>query len=195
MLPIISGEVNHVLFVNNGVGWASVALNAEGLAGTNFWHTSDYGKSWEQIPNVTTGMENNVLGIRFFDSLHGERILFSGTANPNTDGVVIQITNDGGYTWEESLRVLTSGMQDPQKIIDAYVESDGGRYGSHWGTCRWTIDKGCQAFGVDGSVWSVIRSKDDGYYILKINLLDKPDSLTYRLPLNFKYVDGLLIPK
>lgn len=195
MPPLISSEVNHVLFVQDGIGWASVALNAEGLAGTNFWHTSDYGKSWEEIPNVTTGMSEDVLGIMFFDSLHGQRKLFDLTGNPNTDGLVIETTNDGGYTWEESLRVHTPGIMEPQKMIEAYSDGDGGRYGSHWGTCRWTIDNGCQAFGEDGSAWNIIRHKDDGYYILRINELDKSEPLIYKLPLNFKYVDGLFISK
>ena len=97
MPSITFSEVTHVLFIQGGIGWASIASTQEGLNGTRFWHTSDYGNTWTEIPNVNTGMAD-VLGIKFFDSLHGQRKLFAQTGNPYTDGLVIETTNDGGYT-------------------------------------------------------------------------------------------------
>lgn len=192
MVPITSGEANHVLFVQDGIGWASIALTPEGLAGTNYWRSSDYGKSWEKIPNVATGRENNVLGIRFFDSLHGQRIIFDGVGIPKTDGLVIQTTNDSGYTWAESLRIHTSGIQESQKIIAAYADSDGGRYGSHWGRCKWNISNGCQALGQDGSEWSVTYDESKEYYIVSIQTIDESELSSYKVPVNFIYEDGEL---
>ncbi len=61
-------KVTHVLFVQGGTGWASLAFTQEGLNGTRFWRTSDYGKTWAEIPNVNTGMAE-VLGIKFFESI------------------------------------------------------------------------------------------------------------------------------
>lgn len=187
-----SSEISHVLFVQNGQGWASIGWTSEGLQGTTFWHTSDYGKVWEEIPNVNTGRAD-VLGIRFFDSLHGQRILFDGTGNPNRDGLVIEVTSDGGYTWEESLRVHTSGIQQPEKLIATYADIDGGRYGSHWGTCKWNISNGCRAFGEDGGEWNVKYSESNRFYIVTSQSLDVDEASIYKLPVDFRYQDGELI--
>lgn len=193
MQPFTFSEVSHVLFVQNGLGWASIALNAEGLAGTNYWHTSDYGKTWEELPNTATGMGEDVLGIRFFDPLHGQRKLFDLTGNPNTDGLVIETTDDGGHTWDESLRVHTPGIMDPAQIIASYAEADGGRYGSHWGSCKWTLASGCEAFGEDGSALNIQTDKNNKYYIFHIQSLDAVESTDYRVPIDFIYQDGNLV--
>jgi len=190
MPSFTTSEVSHVLFVQDGKGWATIGWTSEGLLGTTFWRTSDYGKSWEEIPNVNTGRAD-VLGISFFDSRYGQRVLFEGTGNPNTDGLVLETTLDGGNTWTESLRYI-SGMQDRQKIIAAYAVSDGGRYGRHWGTCKWDISSGCQALGHDGSEWNVTYDESATFYIVSIRSLDKNGLITYKIPVNFIYDDGEL---
>ena len=93
---------------------------------------------------------------------------------------------------KESLRVYTPGIMHPEEIIAAYADADGGRYGSHWGSCEWTVANGCEAFGEEGSVWDIKRNGNSRYYILHSKSLDMVKTSNYQVPVDFRYEDGNL---
>lgn len=98
--PVFVGDLFDVFFLNHDTGW---------VVGTYeiLFKTIDGGENWEKI-------SNNLSDTKFFD-----RVLFTdanhgivvGSQNLFSDGLIM-ITEDGGYTWNETTPAGFSGFND-----------------------------------------------------------------------------------
>lgn len=192
-LPIYRQKSSRTRINTCGYPQEKHCSNIPELKLATFWRSTDYGKTWQELPNVNTG-SMYVLGMKFTDALNGQMKLLDLGGHPSRNGLVVWTTTDGGYTWHESLRVLTQGISPYEKIVEAYAEAEGGRYGSHWGTCKYTSISGCQAFGGDGSEWNITSGEDSQSYIIQSISPDSTEETAHRFPIKFSYQNGSYIP-
>lgn len=89
-----------ISFIDDQQGWLATGGVPETQcngAGTTVWHTSDGGKTWEQVVSVVpgaSGYRQCKEGLSFVDPMHG----FLGAADPNSRPTIYS-TSDGGLTW------------------------------------------------------------------------------------------------
>jgi hypothetical protein len=194
MQPSRRCVVNHLIMLEDGKGWATVADVSEGVMGTSLWTTDDYGESWEKGDYIT-GLNTYILGIRFIDDQSGQIWVLQEKGMPD-DGGYLYNTRDGGRFFTLTFQINVTdenGELIPDSfdnIISAFSETPGGNYGSHW-EAFWK-DHSESAVGMDASAW-VVSADETGQYTIDIQGLD--GSLTrIHLPIAFQYQDGLITP-
>ena len=130
--PINYNDITHVVFIDNGEGWAISTWTPEGNAGTRLWHTTDYGETWQE----STGHPPSGYGIRVFDSKHMQVKFLDWWANPNTDRYMIWDSYDGGTTWAESFSIPVN-RTNVDAVVEAYADTPGGSYGNYYQCDVW----------------------------------------------------------
>jgi hypothetical protein len=139
--PIDYHAITHVVFIDNGEGWAISTWQMEGELDTRFWHTTDYGETWQE----RKGHLPTSLGIRVFDSQHIQVKSLSWWG----DRYMIWDSHDGGTTWSEIIGIPVNAT-NVNAVVEAYADMPGGRYGNYY-RCE-TV---CTAYGQDGSKWQI----------------------------------------
>ena len=146
--PIDYHDVTHVVFIDDGKGWAISTWQMEGELGTRLWHTTDYGETWQE----SEGHPPTSLGIRVFDGQHLQVKALNWWANPNTDRYMIWDSYDGGATWTESFGIPVNDT-NVDAVVEAYADTPGGSYGKYYRCDVWKT--ACTAYGQDGSKWQI----------------------------------------
>lgn len=146
--PIDYHAMTHVVFIDNGEGWAISTWQMEGELGTRLWHTTDYGETWKE----SKGHPPTSIGVRVFDNQHLQVKSLNWWANPNTDRYMIWDSYDGGSTWAESFSIPVNDT-NVDAVVEAYADTSGGSYGNYYRCDVWKT--ACTAYGQDGSKWQI----------------------------------------
>jgi len=151
VMPAINvNDLTHVVFIGNGEGWAVTTWTLEGELGTRWWHTTNYGETWQESkahPPV-----NSITGIRIFDNKHFQIKSLFWWANPYADRYQIWDSYDGGINWVESFNIPVNGT-NLDAVMEAYADTPGGQYGNYYQCNMWK--SACVAYGQDGSKWEI----------------------------------------
>lgn len=189
--PVDYHDITHVVFIDNGEGWAISTWQMEGELETRFWLTTDYGETWQE----SKGHPPTSYGISVFDSQHLQVKSLDWWANPNTDRYMIWDSYDGGATWAESFSIPVNDTS-VQSIVEAYADTPGGKYGNYYQCDLWKT--ACTAYGQDGSKWQIEniyrRRCSDGYnfdllYAEAHHYWQEQES-TQAIPLFFSYQEN-----
>lgn len=197
--------VTRIAFIEKGEGWALVTGIGDAGEGkpNTLWHSSDYGLTWQIVGNIVYKREGDspfcyITGLRFFDSMHGEIRIVCRSPGPS-DHFAILSTADGGGTWQKSYHLSLPpqipGDPGDNRLLAAFTESEGGRYGSHAGHCDFVNNvEICKAFGQDGSEWQSEYPGDTrSKFVIRHRLPTESEWTTYALPACFEYQQGKLI--
>lgn len=160
----------HVVFVENGVGWAFTARDIEELSFYDLYQSSDYGKTWTS-PIKMGGFWYYVWGVEFFDKENGQITFNQSTANPWADRFGVTTTTDGGRTWTETRTSPDDGSFDTfEKLKSLYVQPPSSSYGRHWinvlECCDLDKPSVHRAQGHDGSEWLLFYDQPSTEYII-----------------------------
>ena len=151
--PIDYHAITHVVFIDNGEGWAISTWQMEGELETRLWHTTNYGETWQE----SKGHPPTSIGIRVFDSQHLQVKSLNWWANPNTDRYMIWDSYDSGATWTESFSIPVNDT-NVDAVVEAYADIPGGSYGNYY-QCA-VYKTACTAYGQDGSKWQIQNVHD-----------------------------------
>lgn len=190
-------EVEHILFLDQGAGWALVEGSGEvgSVMPTILWHTSNFGETWEiagPISAGSPGAQGWYATLKFYNSTHGEVGFVCDASNlcGGSDYYSILSTVDGGVTWQESYHLslpLVDGDPSFEKRLSAFILPKGGRYGSYIGGCGYLNIQDCPAYGQDGSEWRAEYSQDQMNLFVRRRLPFESEWTTYMIPSCIEY--------
>jgi photosystem II stability/assembly factor-like uncharacterized protein len=147
MPRIDHNDITHVVFIDNGEGWAIATWVLEDLANPKLWYTTDYGETWQEIKGRLPA--DSIDGIRIFDNQHIQVKSVNWRADPTQ--YLILNSNDGGMNWNESFNIRVN-EENLDEVLKAYAETPGGAYGS-FNQCGYGVV--CVSYGQDGSKWQI----------------------------------------
>lgn len=195
-------EVEHIVFLGQGDGWALVAGAGERGASmpVMLWHTDDYGETWRIAGKIRTGSGISIVHttLQFYNSTNGElRLTCIGSSLcKGGDYYSILSTQDSGATWQESYHLFLPYVEgDPghEKRLVAFTLPKGGRYGSHTGSCYSNNIQECPSYGQDGSEWQAEYSQDRMNLFVRRRLSFESEWTTFILPACVEYRQGVML--
>ena len=185
--PIDYHDLTHVVFIDNGAGWAISTWQMEGELETRLWQTTDYGEAWQE----SKGHPPTSLSIRVFDSQYIQVKSLSWWE----DRYMIWDSHDGGTTWSERFSIPLNET-NLHAVVEAYADAPGGSYGYFYQCDVWKSV--CTAYGQDGSKWQIEniyrRRCSDGYssdlLYAEVRRYWQEQESTQAIPLFFSYEEN-----
>ncbi len=195
-------EVEHIVFLDHGQGWALVS--GIGEFGDSWpvmlWRTDDFGETWRIAGKIRTGTGASIVHrtLQFYSSTNGEIRLTCGGSGMCEGGDYYSIisTQDGGETWQESYHLALPFVEgDPghEKLLTVFTLPKGGLYGSHTGNCYSSDIQECPSYGQDGSEWQAEYSSDMMTLVVRRRLPFENEWTTYMLPACVEYRQGKMM--
>jgi hypothetical protein len=171
MSPVYGSEVIQMFFHDAYLGWALVGWTTEGPGDLTLYRSQDGGKSWRKISDIPKRHYSGwPVSMTFSDGRNGViKILYDGSHDPRTDGLVTLRTKNGGRRWHE-----TSHLS-----LEQYERENKGRQESEDRIVR----------GRDSSQWQLLAA-DDEVRILRRLHADETWSLLCVMPSHFGYSKG-----
>jgi hypothetical protein len=187
--------ISHVLFIDNGEGWAIMEETGEEGRYMFLWHTHDYGKTWYEIYKWLKGEIASIQGMEFIDSQHGKLIYAWEMASVN-DSLGVYVTSDGGSSWKQQYKQNIDIYADLQTFKAFFPIDKGGFYGNHWQEYvddpQSSLSDTHLATGFDGSMWEMDSIYLDDLLLINKWLINETEGVTFELPMDFRYSDGLV---
>ena len=167
MSPVYGSEVIEMFFHDAHVGWALVGWTTEGPGDLTLYGSKDGGKTWRKISDIPKRHFSGwPISMTFSDGRNGMiKVLYDGSGDPRTDGLVTLSTKNGGRSWHEtshlSLDEYERGNKGREKSAERMAT---GQDSSQW---RLGIDKEVRILRrLDGEeIWSLlcVMPSDFGY--------------------------------
>ena len=171
MSPVHGSGVIEMFFHDAHVGWALVGWTTEGPGDLTLYGSKDGGKSWQKVSDIPKRHFSGwPVGMTFSDGRNGTiNVLYDGTGDPQTDGLVTLSTKNGGRRWDE-----TSHLS-----LEQYERGNKGREESEERIVT----------GRDRSQWQ-LRAADDEVRILRRVHPNESWRLLGVMPSHFRYSKG-----
>jgi len=135
MSPVYGSEVIEMFFHDAHVGWALVGWTTEGPGDLTLYGSKDGGKTWRKISDIPKRHFSGwPISMTFSDGRSGMiNVLYDGSGDPRTDGLVTLSTKNGGRSWHEtshlSLDEYERGNKGREKSAERMVT---GQDSSQW---------------------------------------------------------------
>ena len=162
-------DVTEMVFVEDGLGWALVVWTVEGPGPARLYHTTDYGRNWQELSSIPyPGGHSFTFDLQLFSNRQGQV-----RVNRFMEEVYCLFnTTDGGLTWNETGDCCDDDECDfERRSQDTALAQDGSRW----------------QFEVDSS--DVERDLRE---IAVSRQLSHEDTWTVvsRIPVHFEYAEG-----
>jgi hypothetical protein len=202
MPTTIVSEVEHIIFLSQGMGWALVQGAGELGSGmpTMLWHTTNFGETWEIAGRIQGGSSysGRYTTLKFYNSTHGEISFICDSLGLCQGGNHYSIisTQDGGVSWQESYHLALPLVEDDpfnEKRLSAFILPKRAAYGSRVGNCWYTSIQECPSYGQDGSEWQAEYSIDRLQLLIRRRLPLENEWTTYTLPVCIEYKQGKIM--
>lgn len=135
MSPVYGSEVIEMFFHDAHVGWALVGWTTEGPGDLTLYGSKDGGKSWRKLSDIPKRHFSGwPISMTFSDGRNGMiKILYDGSGDHRTDGLVTLSTKDSGRRWRETGHL---SRDEYEKVNKGRKESAermvSGQDSSHW---------------------------------------------------------------
>ena len=171
MSPVYGSEVIELFFHDAHLGWALVGWTTEGPGDLTLYRSKDGGKSWRKISDIPKRHYSGwPVSMTFSDGRNGViKILYDGSHDPRTDGLVTLRTRNGGRRWRELSHLS----------LDQYEKVDKGRKESEDRTVT----------GRDSSQWELLAAGDEVRILRRLHA-DETWNLLCVMPSHFGYSKG-----
>lgn len=174
MSPAYGSAVIKMFFHDARVGWALVGWTTEGPGDLMLYGSKDGGKSWRKISQIAKRHFSGwPVSMTFNDASNGTlKVLYDGSGDPQTDGLVTLNTRNGGRTWREMSRL---SMDEYERVNKQREESKEG-----------------VVTGQDRSQWRLLGT-DEEVRILRRSHADKTWRVLCVMPNHFGYSEGEVV--
>jgi hypothetical protein len=171
MSPVYGSEVIEMYFLDAHVGWALVAWTTEGPGDLTLYASKDGRKSWRKISDITKRHFSGwPVSMTFSDQRNGViKILYEGSVDPRTDGLVTLTTKNAGRSWTEISHLSLAQYEKENREREESEERI--------------------VTGRDTSQWRLL-AKDDELRILRRLPADETWRLLCVMPSRFGYSKG-----
>jgi hypothetical protein len=174
MSPVYGSAVIELFFHNAHLGWALVAWTTEGTGDLTLYSSNDGGRSWRKISDITKRQFSGwPVSMTFSDGRNGTlKVLYDGSGDPRTDGLITLTTKNGGRSWHEISHLSLDEYERRLKRREASDER--------------------MVTGQDGSQWQLV-SADEEVRILRRLHADEKWKLLCVMPSHFGYSKGQVL--
>lgn len=171
MSPVYGSDVIKMFFHDAHVGWALIGWTTEGPGDLTLYGSKDGGKSWRKISQVAKRHFSGwPVSMAFSDGRNGTlKVLYEGTGDPQTDGLVTLNTKNGGRRWRETSRL---SMDEYERVNKEREQSKDG-----------------VVTGQDRSQWQLLGT-DEEVRILRRSRADEAWKVLCVMPSHFGYSKG-----